>query len=144
MSCSSCSCSTKKCAENSEYRKSAKAVTSEMQQYSHLEKECRNKCCQEEKLAAEEDAATAKEKHLLEIQELTKDLVHTKRKLANLTEDFESTCRSNDALRKSDLGFFYPKMDYMDVQMPGEPGDISIGQHLSQNPEVILLCKYLH
>ena len=111
---------------------------------SHLENECRNKCCQEEKLAAEEDAATAKEKHLLEIQELTKDLVHTKRKLANLTEDFESTCRSNDELRKSDLGLFYPKMDYMDVLMPGEPGDISIGQHLSQNPEVILLCKYLH
>ena len=115
-----------------------------MQLNSHLENECRNKCCQEERLAAEEDAATAKEDHLHEIEALKKDLVDTKRKLEHLTEDFEDSCRDIDKLRQRDLGLFYPKMDYMDVQMPGEPGDISIGQHLSKNPEVILLCKYLH
>ena len=144
MSCSSCSCSTKKIARNSEYRKSAKAVTSEMQQYSHLEKECRNKCCQEERVAAAEDAATAEADQLQEIAALKKELVDTKRKLVHLTENFEVSCRDNDKLRQRDLGLFYPKMDYMDVRMPGEPGDISIGQHLSKNPEVILLCKYLH
>ena len=102
---------------------------------SHLENECRNKCCQEERLAAEEDAATAEEDHLHEIEALKKDLVDTKRKLEHLTEDL---------MFHVVLGLFYPKMDYMDVRMPGEPGDISIGQHLSKNPEVILLCKYLH
>ena len=144
LACSSCSCSTKKCARNSEYRKSAKAVTSKMQQHSPFENECRNKCCEEERLAATEDAATAEEDHLHEIEALKKDLVDTKRKLEHLTEDFESSCRDNDKLRQLDLGLFYPKMDYMGLLMPGEPGDISIGQHLSKNPEVILLCKYLH
>ena len=115
-----------------------------MQQHSPLQNECQNKCCEDERLAAAEDAATAEEDHLHEIEALKKDLVDTKRKLEHLTEDFESSCRDNDKLRQLDLGLFYPKMDYMDVRMPGEPGDISIGQHLSKNPEVILLCKYLH
>ena len=115
-----------------------------MQQYSHLEKECRNKFCQEERVAAAEDAATAEADQLQEIASLKKELVDTKRKFEHLTESFEVSCRDNDKLRQLDLGLFYPKMDYMDVQMPGEPGDISIGQHLSENPEVILLCKYLH
>ena len=144
LACSSCSCSTKKCARNSEYRKSAKAMTSEMQQHSPLEKECLNKFYQEERIAAAEDAASAEADQLQEIALLTKESVNTKRKLGHVTEDLEVSCRDNDKLRKRDLGLFYPKMDYMGLQMPGEPDDISIGQHLSEKSEVILLCKYFH
>ena len=115
-----------------------------MQQYSHHERECRNQCCQEERVAAAEEAATAEAEQLQEIASLKKELVATKRKLVHLTENFENSCRDNDTLRQRDLGLFYPKMDYMGVQMPGDPDEKTIGQHLSENPEVILICKYCH
>ena len=115
-----------------------------MQELSPLEKKCQNKSCQDERIAAEDDAASAEEDHLQEIALLKKELLFTKRKLGHLTEDLEVACRDNDKLRKLDLGLFYPKVDYMGLQMPGQPDDISIGQHLSENSEVILLCKYFH
>ena len=99
---------------------------------------------EEGRIAAEEDAASAEADQLQDIASLKNELLFTKRKLGHLTEDLEVSCRDNDKLRKRDLGLFYPKMDYMGLQMPGEPDDISIGQHLSANSEVILLCKYFH
>ena len=44
-----------------------------MQQYSHVETECRNKCCQEERVAAAEEAATAEAEQLQEIASLKKE-----------------------------------------------------------------------
>ena len=142
MSCSSCSCATEKCARNSEHRESAKSVTSEMQEDSPLVTECQNKFCQDERIAAEEDAASAEEEHSQEIELLKNELLLTKRKLGQVTEALEVAHSDNDKLRKIDLGLFFPKMDYMGLQMPGQPDDISIGQHLSENSEVILLCTY--
>ena len=107
-----------------------------------LSQKCQNKSCQDERIAAVDDAATAEEHHSQEIELLKKELSLTKRKLGQVEEDLELPHRDNDKLRKVDLGLFYPKMDYMDLQMPGQPDDISIGQHLSENSEVILLCTY--
>ena len=113
-----------------------------MQELSPLDKECQNKSCQDERIAAVDDAATAEEHHSQEIELLKKELLVTKRKLGEVEDDLELAHSDINKLRKVDLGLFYPKMDYMDLQMPGHPDDISIGQHLSENSEVILLGTY--
>jgi hypothetical protein len=95
-------------------------------------------------VAAEAEAGTAAAEALQEIASLKKELGATKRKLAELTEEFGNTCRENDALRQLDEGLFYPGMDYMSLPMPGYGDDITIGQHLSENKEVRINCKYLH
>ena len=79
-----------------------------MQEDSPLEKECQNKFCQDERIAAEDDAASAEEDHLQEIALLKKELLFTKRKLGHLTEDLAVACSDNDKLQKLDLGLFYP------------------------------------
>ena len=142
MSCSSCSCATEKCARHSEQRESSNLVTSEMQELSPLEQKCQKKSCQDERIAAVDDAATAEEHHSKKIEFLKKELLVTKRKLGQVEEDLELAHSDINQLRKLDLGLFYPKMEYMAMQMPGQPDDISIGQHLSENSEVILLCTY--
>ena len=107
-----------------------------------LSQKCQKKSCQDERIAAVYDASSEEEDHSQEIEFLNKELLVTKRKLGHVTEALELAHSDNDKLRKVDLGLFFPKMDYMDLQMPGQPDDISIGQHLSENSEVILLCTY--